>query len=676
MLFLTLFCCAFSTIISFSFYKNYRSILEFSLGTIERVAGSTLERIKAFVIDAEQLLKIAGDLFKQLDDLSLKNKYLLPFLINAVGYDPNFAGFYIGTKEGNFIGATNIILSGQKFYLSDPKKLLDKETRYTFLVLDKVNPSFSRLEYKNEKFQTITSENLPKEISEFDPRTRPWYKSDAKKREFYLTDEYRFLRYQGLGMTISFPLFSKNEELLGFAGVDLSVSLLSHLLAQQKISPNGKVFILNKKGKILVAPQDTLDPASKDLLVRAFQHYMKDKRESFLIDENEVKYLVNMHAFALDKEHDWLITVIAPLSDFFADAFQTQKQVLLITIGILIVIGWLVFLASKRISSPIVNLATEVDKISQLNLESKNRVHSNIREIQLMDISIAKLRIAIHSFARYVPRRVVQLLMLKGEEISIGGEKKEMSVFFSDISGFTSIAERHPVEFIVQLLSEYFAGLSNIILSQEGVIDKFIGDSVMAFWGAPIAISNHALKSCTAALLCQDYLKGFNQNQRKIGGQELITRIAINSGLAFAGNIGAAERMNYTVIGDVVNAAAHLQSINKTYHTQINITEETYKRAEKHLVARPLDVVEMKGRKEKMKIYELVALKRGDSRICATQDQIELCKSFLNAYEMFHNGQLQKAKDLFQAIAKKFPDDFPTQIYLKRFMTLSKFEET
>lgn len=669
-LFLTLFSCSFIILISFSFYKNRRSFRDFAISIIENIGQIVLEKIETLVVNAEQVPLIASNLFNKIEDVSLDNKYLLPFIMNAIEYDGNFSGFYIGTKEGNYIGADNIVLSGQKYYVSNPSIPLPSDIRYMVFEVNNTSiPPTQIVYYKDQDFQPICTENVPKSLFSFDPRNRPWYFTQTTTKTFKWSDIYRFYRSGQLGVSVSLPLFSDEQELFGSVGVDLSIEMLSRFLGEQKIGRSGKAFILDDQGKILVSPMmRSSDPSLIDaqFVQRSYELYDKEKSSSFLIKHKGIKYLVAIQPLSLSGNRRWLICTIAPLSDFFSQILQTRRLVLTIVLSILFIIGWLIFLTSKRISAPIVKLAREVNKITQLELSSELRIASNIKEIQIIDASIAKLRNIMRSFALYVPRNIVKMLLSLGEEIAIGGEKKEISVFFSDISGFTSVAESRSVEFILDLLSEYFEGLSNIILDQEGVIDKYIGDSVMAFWGAPLSLPNHASKACRAALLCQSYLKEFNKEQREKQGQELITRIAINSGEAIVGNIGSDQRMNYTVIGDVVNIAAHLQSINKVYHTHINITEETYKRVKNEFIGRPLDIVEVKGRKEKMKIYELVAAYQGEKSICATRDQVQLCTLFTEGYEAFHGGDLKKAREIFENLSTEFPNDYPTHIYLNR----------
>lgn len=663
-LYLSLFCLAFLCVISITSYRVHKSILQLSIETIERVSSIVQERLKALFIDAEQVPKIAADLFTDINDITPNNPYLMRFIYEAVKYDPNFSGFYIGTEEGNYLGASNVNLSGQTAFVSDPTKSLPEGTQFAFMTVDdSVQPAKITTYYKNADFQTLAEEDTSS--FPFDPRKRPWYVGGSKDKGYHWTPIYTFYLEQTLGISASVPIISKSDQRIGVAEIDLAFFQFSQFLAHQKIGKSGSVFVLNEEGKIIVSPH----PASslpQDLPSKVYQEYKQLGQRSFVYTFENVKYLVYINSLTLFKKRQWLITVIVPLSDFLGDVIHTERIILGMAISILILSSLLVVLFSKRISAPIVKLTAQIDRIARFDLENQPRVHSNIKEVHLMDIAIVKLRKAIRSFARYVPKNVVELLVGKGGDVVFGGEKKEITIFFSDIAGFTSIAEEHSAEFVMQFLAAYFDGLIKIILAQQGTVDKFIGDSIMAFWGAPSSAPDHAAKGCIAALLCKKYLLEFNLKQKDAGKQQVETSIILNSGAVIVGNIGTSQRINYSAIGDVINTAAHLRPISKIFHTIIHVTEETYQRLGTEFVVRPLDILHVKGKKNKIKVYELIAVKNQGDEIAPSLEEEELCNSFTEAFEAFHAGELDRAKILFTELSRHFPDDIPIQIYLKR----------
>lgn len=213
------------------------------------------------------------------------------------------------------------------------------------------------------------------------------------------------------------------------------------------------------------------------------------------------------------------------------------------------------------------------------------------------------------AFSKYVSKDVVEEILKNEDAIELRGQKLHMSVFFSDIRGFTSFSENmDPVE-VSELLNLYFTPMSAIITAHQGTIDKYIGDAIMAMFGAPINYKEHAYLACSSALGCVEQLKKINEEFSKRNWPLINAGIGINSGYMNAGNIGSETIQNYTVIGDSVNLASRVQSLNKEYNTQILITEFTYELVRDQFNCREIDKVVLRGRHEPIRIYELQSLK-------------------------------------------------------------------
>lgn len=213
------------------------------------------------------------------------------------------------------------------------------------------------------------------------------------------------------------------------------------------------------------------------------------------------------------------------------------------------------------------------------------------------------------AFSKYVSKDVVEEILKNEDAIELRGQKLHMSVFFSDIRGFTSFSENmDPVE-VSKLLNLYFTPMSAIINEHQGTIDKYIGDAIMAMFGAPINYKEHAAQACAAALGCVEALNKINDDFSKRNWPLIKAGIGINSGYMNAGNIGSETIQNYTVIGDAVNLASRIQGLNKEYGTHILITEYTYELVKNQFNCREVDRVGVRGRNEPIRIYELISLK-------------------------------------------------------------------
>ncbi len=647
-------------IIAFTHVKNYQAILQYSGGTIHRVSDLIEEKIKCLFTGLERPIQLTIGLLKRHPKISYENQVLVAHFLDEVKYNLSLYGIQAASSEGDYLVAMNMAVSGHPFL----GKEIPQNAMYFLSFIDaSKKPPHENWYYYDIGENMISTEKIP--YRKYDPRVRPWYIGALKNQGLFWTDVYSFAVTGKRGITVSLPVYAGHDskageakELIGVLGADLSLESFSQFLMNQKIGKTGRAFILNASGKIIL-PLDLTN--HQEVVPVAYAQALKEKKSNLTIDFNNEKYLVSVRAFPTLFNENWYIVIVVPFLDYFYEIINTQRQIVLISIGILILAGFLAIYFSKRISRPIVILVNEVNKIKQLDLDSTVRVKSNILEIILLDSAIVAMRGALRSFSRYVPKELVKKLLQRGQEIVLGGEKREISLFFSDITGLTSIAESLPLETLNNLLAEYFDGMSKVILKNFGTIDKYIGDSIMAFWDAPDDMPDHAVQGCIAALECQDFVEQFNQRQRDRGMPELKTRIGINTGTVIAGNIGTEERMNYTVIGDTVNTTERLQVMNKIYRTKIIIGEEVVRNIKDQFLIRPLDIAEVKGKKEKIKIYELI-----QRREVANPKEIELAEAFLKAYEAYHSGRLDEAKNLFADIQKRFPDDYPTQIYLDR----------
>ncbi|HEY2811382.1 MAG TPA: adenylate/guanylate cyclase domain-containing protein [Rhabdochlamydiaceae bacterium] len=666
-LYLTLFIISFTFVITFTYFKEKRAIEEFSLGTIQRASDAIIERMKELMDDATRFQTITDSFVWDQANISINNEDLCTFLLRVVKLQRNFSRIFAASTDGNFLSANNLQQSKQRTYMTNTSKPLPEQARFSLLYVDNEHkPSKSSWYYVDENLEPICHEEQIN--ANFDPRSRPWYIEAMRTGQSYWSDFFFYYTTGDYGANVSQPLYSKNGSMIGATGIGISSQLLSSLLTKYQVGKNGEIFLLNEKEEALFESQIRHHKISFETLSAALKAHSETKQSQFYFEDQGIKYLAQISSLALSPNKKWLIAIVVPFSDFFGELEQKEEVVLLISIGVLILSGILVFYFSKRISAPIVTLAKEIDRMKHLDLSSTVRIQSNITEIFLMDASIAALRNGLRSFARYVPRTIVEQLLEKEEEIKLGGEKKEITVFFSDIAGFTTLSESHSVEEAMAFLSEYFDALSKIIIKEEGIIDKYIGDSIMAFWGAPLEIKEPAVHACVAAVRCQRFLDTFNATRKEKGIPELPTRIAINSGKVIVGNIGTSERMNYTVIGDVVNTAAHLQQVNKIYHTQTIITEETFIHVKDRFLVRPLDIFAPAGKVTKIKIYELLAIIDGDAQTRPLPGQVELCELFTQGFNAFHEGSLQEAKSLFERIQKQFPSDYPTQLYIQRLL--------
>ena len=264
-----------------------------------------------------------------------------------------------------------------------------------------------------------------------------------------------------------------------------------------------------------------------------------------------------------------------------------------------------------------------------------------------------------NTFSKYVSKEIVEEILKNQDNLELKGQKLKMTVFFSDIRGFTTLSEEMDPQELSLMLNKYFTPMSEIIFGANGTIDKFMGDAIMALFGAPLNYPDHPQKACIAALSCIDRLVQVNIDLKKRNWPELKIGIGLNTGIMVAGNIGSDQIQSYTVIGDEVNLGQRLESLTKTYNAKILISENTYLEVKNEFITREVDNVRVKGKNRAVKIYELIA--RGN-----THADMSFFEAYHQQLEKFYSKKFDEAEKGFADLLKLKPDDFLTQMYLER----------
>jgi adenylate cyclase len=488
----------------------------------------------------------------------------------------------------------------------------------------------------------------------YDPRTRPFYQQAVAAKRRVWTAPYVFAHENLPGITCAAPVYGSDGALRGVVTVDFDLDSLSAFVATLHPSAHSLVFVYTESGVMLAHPtlhvgaggtlvtkDDIADPA-----VRAF--FRGGVHDTF--DHGGERYLAATREFQPDDGLRWRVAAIAPEADFMGPLDHLTRVELLISLGVVLLAVLLALVFARRITRPLVYLADEMDRVGQFDLSGSDPEQSRYREIDLMNRALARMRKGLASFAVYVPRDLVRTVLASGQRAELGGKTRPMSVFFSDLAGFTSLSETLEPAALVELLAGYFDEMSNVIGAHRGTIDKFIGDAIMAFWNAPLDDADHAVHACTAALAFQRKLDDMKRADPSLAG--LSARIGIATGDVVVGNIGSHDRMNYTVMGDIVNLASRLEGLGKVYGTRILVSEACRNAAGDRVVMRLVDIVAVKGKSQGVRVYEpLATTADADARarsIARIADQ---------AFEAYLARRWHDAAALYGELLALAPDD-------------------
>jgi adenylate cyclase len=251
-------------------------------------------------------------------------------------------------------------------------------------------------------------------------------------------------------------------------------------------------------------------------------------------------------------------------------------------------------------------------------------------------------------------------------KLRLGGEKRELTVLFSDIRGFTQFSERLPPEQLVTLLNRYLTPMTDLVFEHGGTLDKYMGDAIMAFYGAPLDQPDHALRAVKTADSMMRALSTLSPQWQSEGLPALDIGIGINSGPMVVGNMGSESRFDYTVMGDAVNLGSRLEGTNKVYGTHVILSEDTEALVRGQVTTRQLDSVRVKGKHRPVRIYELIAIG------ACPPDWVEPLDAYQRGLDLYRRRAFAEAAAAFQQVLERRPADKPAEIYLRRCRELQE----
>lgn len=510
----------------------------------------------------------------------------------------------------------------------------------------------------------------------YDPRLSTWYQKTKKDRQFWWTNVHVFHPHARTGIGALSPIMDQNGQFFGVVGINISLNYLSQFISRLHVSKNGFAFIITADEDLVAYPfrppfnniypqQSGLVNAHQvrlPLIDQTIDIYKQTQQKEFSVQYEDKIYLVTYDPVIDLKHYGWLIGVITPKNDFIGPLEWMNYVTIGVSLVILILGILIVSNLVSRIVKPINKLAKETEKIKRFELDDDIKIKSRITEVIHLAEAIRAMKMGLKSFQRYVPKVLVKQLIELNEDLRIGGVRKQLVVFFSDIKNFTSIAEKMDPNQLTLQLGEYFEALTHIIIDEKGTIDKYIGDSIMAFWGAPLVENAPSEHAARAALRCQAKIKELNAAWEREGKPALFTRIGIHAGEAIVGNLGSSERINYTALGDTINIANRLENINKIYETKIIVSATVYDAIKEQFVLRLVDRVAVRGRTASLEIYELLG---ADARRVAF-DVHAYNEIFMRGFAAYEQKQWQTAIDYFKQCLVIYPADTVAPIFIAR----------
>jgi adenylate cyclase len=524
--------------------------------------------------------------------------------------------------------------------------------------VDKYGVVVGDIEFENRRF----------EATDYVVTDQEWYRSglQADEPRWFNVSHHPVGARPSIAYAGPVDVYEKRQ---GVLAIIIEYTRFAQFLSNLSVGQSGAAFILGRDGSVIAAPDPDADELkmqrSDQPLLPIAQGAMKQAGSSYDADKGiarPVRLVVAGNAYAVSLTPltfpGWTLATVIPEAEFLGPVERTIRQ-LLIGLVVLILVAGIVsaWLARRVIATPLIVVVDELKHVARFDLDKVRRHASHLIEIENLSNAIADMAGGLAAFRKYIPSDLVKALVSEGIEPSPGGSIRNLTVLFSDIAGFTGLSERLGDQ-IIPLLSRYLDTMSREVSGHGGTIDKFIGDAVMAFWGAPAANADHAVDACRAALACQRALQASGLTDDD--GRPLRVRVGINSGDMLVGNIGSDLRLNYTVIGDAVNIASRLEGANKEYGTDIIIGEQTRRLAGNRILVRELDRLLVYGRSGGIAIYELLDIAENGAVL---PDWVTLYERGLAAYR---SRDFAGAASFFQNVLDARAADQPARIMLGR----------
>ncbi len=685
-LFLVLLSIAVGTVVVHGYARNKDAALDAATALLDEVGTKIFERLRGVVDPAFAATNLATELNGVSIPPDMAVHPMASFLIAFLEERPAITSAYMGYRNRAFYQVKS--LAGDQHAAERERMGAPDETAFA------INRHINRDDGRRFVLRTfldarrrVVGSAFARD-STFDARTRDWYRRAFESRDVVLTGPYIFAGSKRPGVTVS-NRFS--GQTVGVFGVDIDLASLAEFLATQRFSESARLFLFSADGTILVHPdmERTVKSASEEdgggIRRRNFQEF-GDPVASTLYEIFKLKGASGFarEVFEADKREfvarvtplpalyggDDFLAIAVPIEEFVAPVLEAGTEGVVFAGVVLVLFLPIVIWVARQVSRPLVRLAEEANDIRQFKLDEPLVLRSHITEVAELRDSMSAMKGTLGSFTKYIPSALVRSMIQTGLRPELGGARQEVTLMFTDIAGFTTLADGMSPETLMRQTSEYFTALGTVILESGGTIDKYIGDAIMAFWNAPQPDPDHAANACLAALRCARRVEALNAAWAASGAQPMPTRFGLHTGEAVVGHVGSSDRMDFTAIGAAVNLASRLEGLNKHFGTTILISADVVGQDPGRFVVRRLGKVIPKGARHASEILELVGTRpspdRDDAQLDATEGDIDYCSRWNAVVAHYLARDWSAAETGFAELSAERPQDLAAAFYAER----------
>lgn len=663
-------------------YNAYRRASEISLNLSADIIGEMSEKIvnrtERIFEGARSILETNAVLFSG-QGPPLSRDQVFRLFWRQLEIEPQLESVYAADPSGNFL------------------QVREQPQIVTRFIDVSGERTVEGLIYRNRDYEPIAHINGG---GLYDPRDTNWYiGATAAQGNLYWSSLYRFSGTAMLGFTAAKAVYRQDGTLLTVVGVDIALERLSEFLAEQRGTRDSVALIVDRHGNLVAFPYQLIlreradrkggddlykvDELADAWLVDAYASLRNGGgsgtggtdavqapagrgraiREGYAVTRSQgVRYIAHTHRFPANWSEGWQLVVVVPEASLLSAASRMLSESVVISLILLISAVFLVSLLAFRLFEPMRRLVHNTELVKQLRLSEVQPVASRFREIQAMDRAICSMRQGLQSLSKFVPAAIARDLIQTGKEAKLGAEVVQITLFVCAMAEFSSFCCSLPPERITAILSILLDRFTRIVLRHRGTIDNYLGESILAFWGAPVAMGDGPERACRVALQCMRAEEDLHQEQPELFPIDTRNVFAIHFGRAIVGNIGSETRMNYTAIGDSVELAWALKQLNRRYGTRIIVSEPVRAVVADEFWMRRLDVIPLSGGTEELAIYELL----GERGVPLAAD----VQAFVRRYEQgladLVAGRWDAAQPVFEALADEYPADASVRLMAMR----------
>jgi len=616
---------------------------------------------------------------------------LAPILAGALDRFPQMASAYIANNLGDFyriVSFDDDRAPARASLMAPPEAQLAEQS----IASEPGQPRDARWRFIDARGMEIA--HYTDEATSYDPRERPWYGAAQESAGVIVTDYYAFASVPAVGLTIAKKWGDPRGNVFA---ADLTLSSVSHYLSTVRTQQFGagskaEIALFHRDGRLLASSDETAfayalsasgtpriptisEVGTGVIQTVAERNPSETNTRLRFTDAQGVDWLARVVPAPPIFGAGTFLAIAVPSEEFLGPLARSAQITLVVSLVIVLAFLPIVYLAANTISAPLGRVTKEIAAIRAFDLEPRLPVKSSIAEIQDLGHALATAKFMLGVFGKYVPKNLVRQIVDSEIEPVLGGERRPVTIFFSDVRDFTTISEQVPPERLMEFTSDYLEGLVTIILANQGTIDKFVGDQIMAYWNAPQSNPNHVADGCAALLRCRDWSNARNAQWEREGHPILYTRFALHLGDAIVGNVGSSDRMDYTVIGATINLGSRIEGLNKIYGTQVLITRPVADALDTRFVRRPVDRVLPKGAIYPLDVFELKGVhpdRAGDglADLVVDADDVGLCDAWTGFYGRYLSRDWQAAEAALSRFTQRYGEDSLTRLYRTR---LSEF---